>query len=251
MSFKNQIVVITGGANGIGKGLVESFAKEHAQVYFLDMDFEKGNSLENELNDKGYKVHFKMIDITKEEVLKEFFNKIPKIDVLCSNCGIFPQKKLLDMSVEEWEKVQKVNVTSTFLVTKFAIEKMIKAKYGRIILTSSITGPITGFPGWSHYGASKAALLGFMRSACLEVAKYGITINAVMPGNILTEGLIQQGNDYINAMKKSIPVGFLGDILDIANGVMFFAKKESRYITGQTLIIDGGQILPESLEALA
>ena len=251
MSFKNQIVVITGGANGIGKGLVESFAKEYAQVYFLDMDFEKGNSLENELNDKGYKVHFKMIDITKEEVLKEFFNKIPKIDVLCSNCGIFPQKKLLDMSVEEWEKVQKVNVTSTFLVTKFAIEKMIKAKYGRIILTSSITGPITGFPGWSHYGASKAALLGFMRSACLEVAKYGITINAVMPGNILTEGLIQQGNDYINAMKKSIPVGFLGDILDIANGVMFFAKKESRYITGQTLIIDGGQILPESLEALA
>ncbi|MCX3067765.1 SDR family oxidoreductase [Cetobacterium somerae] len=251
MSFKNQIVVITGGAKGIGRGLVESFAKENADVYFLDMDFESGNKLENELNDKGYRVHFRLVDITKEIELAEVIDKIPKIDVLCSNCGIFPQKKIMDMNVEDWEKVQKVNVTSTFLVTKHSIKKMIGAKYGRIILTSSITGPVTGFSGWSHYGASKAALLGFMRSACLEVAKFGITINAVMPGNILTEGLAQQGNDYINSMKKSVPVGFLGDVSDIANGVMFFAKKENRYITGQTLIIDGGQILPESLEALA
>ncbi|MHA4990740.1 SDR family oxidoreductase [Cetobacterium somerae] len=251
MSFKNQIVVITGGARGIGKGLVEAFAKENAEVYFLDMDFEKGNKLESELNDKGYRVHFKLVDITKELNLIEVMDKIPRIDILCSNCGIFPQKKIIEMNLEEWENVQKVNVTSTFLITKYAIQKMMRTKYGRIILTSSITGPVTGYPGWSHYGASKSALLGFMRSACLEVAKYGITINAVMPGNILTEGLIQQGNDYINTMKKSVPVGFLGDVSDIANGVMFFAKKESRYITGQTLIIDGGQILPESLEALA
>ena len=97
MSFKNQIVVITGGAKGIGRGLVESFAKENADVYFLDMDFESGNKLENELNDKGYRVHFRLVDITKEIELAEVIDKIPKIDVLCSNCGIFPQKKIMDM----------------------------------------------------------------------------------------------------------------------------------------------------------
>lgn len=250
MNFKNQTVVVTGGANGIGKGLVKAFAERGAEVYFLDMDLQKGKELETFLKEKNYKVQFFLGDITKEKEIEEIFSQISRIDILCSNCGIFPQKNILEMSLEEWEKVQKVNVTGTFIVVKQALIKMTHFNYGRIILTSSITGPVTGFPGWSHYGASKAALLGFMRSACLEVATKGITINAVMPGNILTEGLLKQGDDYINSMKKSVPVGFLGDVSDIANGVMFFAKKESRYITGQTLIIDGGQILPESLEAI-
>jgi 3-oxoacyl-[acyl-carrier protein] reductase len=118
-------------------------------------------------------------------------------------------------------------------------------------LTSSITGPVTGYPGWSHYGASKAGQLGFMRTAAIELAPYGITVNAVLPGNIATEGLAGMGEEYVRTMTASIPMRRLGSALDIANAALFFASDEAAYITGQSLVIDGGQILPESLAALA
>ena len=124
------------------------------------------------------------------------------------------------------------------------------ARRGRIVLTSSITGPITGFPGWSHYGASKAGQLGFMRTAAIELAPWNITVNAVMPGNIRTEGLDGLGAEYIASMEASIPQKRLGSVADIGNAALFFASEEAGYITGQTLVIDGGQILPESLTAL-
>ncbi len=125
-----------------------------------------------------------------------------------------------------------------------------KSNQGRVVITSSITGPVTGFPGWTHYGASKAAQLGFMRTACIEVAKYNITVNAVLPGNILTEGLIALGPDYERSMAASIPLKKLGIVEDIGYAALFLASKEASYITGQTIIVDGGQILPESMDAL-
>lgn len=125
-----------------------------------------------------------------------------------------------------------------------------RAEYGRVIITSSITGPLTGYPGWAHYGASKAAQLGFMRSAAIELAPYHITVNAILPGNILTEGLQDIGTNYLERMVSSIPLKRLGSIDDIAYATLFLASKEAGYITGQTLIIDGGQTLPESLDAL-
>ena len=125
-----------------------------------------------------------------------------------------------------------------------------KSGHGRIVLTSSITGPVTGFPGWSHYGASKAAQLGFMRTAAIELAPKKITVNAVLPGNIATEGLADMGAEYRKAMEASVPQGRLGEVDDIGNAALFFATKEAAYVTGQALVIDGGQILPESLAAL-
>ena len=110
--------------------------------------------------------------------------------------------------------------------------------------------PVTGFPGWAHYGVSKTGQLGFMRSATLEYARFGITINAVMPGNILTEGLQAQGETYLAQMRAAIPTHTLGTPRDIGTAACFFASDEAAYITGQTLIIDGGQVLPESPEAL-
>jgi len=126
-----------------------------------------------------------------------------------------------------------------------------KSGEGRIVITSSITGPVTGFPGWSHYGATKAGQLGFMRTACMELAKFGITVNAVMPGNVVTEGLADLGEDYMKGMAAAVPLGMLGDVEDIGHAALFFASREARYITGQTLIVDGGQILPESEDALS
>jgi 3-oxoacyl-[acyl-carrier protein] reductase len=142
------------------------------------------------------------------------------------------------------------NLKGTFLSVSAVLPEMKARKQGRIVITSSITGPITGFPGWSHYGASKAGQLGFMRTAAIELAPWGITVNAVMPGNIRTEGLDGLGADYIASMEASIPQKRLGSVADIANAALFFASEEAGYITGQTIVIDGGQVLPESLMAL-
>jgi 3-oxoacyl-[acyl-carrier protein] reductase len=122
--------------------------------------------------------------------------------------------------------------------------------YGRIVLTSSITGPITGHPGYAHYGASKAAMLGFMRSAAIELATSGVTVNAVMPGNVRTPGLDEAGEEHQRQMMASIPLRDFADPADIGWAVRFLASPEARYITGQTLIVDGGQVLPETPEAL-
>ena len=154
------------------------------------------------------------------------------------------------MTEADWDQMQNINLKGTFFVTQAALAYMKKQGYGRVVITASITGPITGYPGWSHYAASKAGQLGFMRSASLEYAKEGITINAVMPGNILTEGLAAQGEEYLGQMTRSIPARKLGKPEDIGYAVCFLASKEASYITGQTIIVDGGQILPESPEAI-
>jgi 3-oxoacyl-[acyl-carrier protein] reductase len=142
------------------------------------------------------------------------------------------------------------NLKGTLFSVQTCLPELKKSAAGRVVITSSITGPITGFPGWSHYGASKAGQLGFIRTAAIELAKYGITVNAVMPGNILTEGLEGMGDDYLKQMASSIPLKRLGSVEDIANAMLYFASEEAGYVTGQTIVVDGGQVLPESLEAV-
>ena len=144
-----------------------------------------------------------------------------------------------------------VNVKGTFFMVQAALPALTASGHGRVVVTSSITGPITGFPGWSHYGASKAAQLGFIRTAAMELAPKQITINAVLPGNIVTEGLAAMGQEYVDAMASTIPAGRLGTVADIGNAALFFSTDEAAYITGQTLVVDGGQVLPESLAAMA
>ena len=135
-------------------------------------------------------------------------------------------------------------------VREAAIPHFAKAKKGRVVLTSSITGPVTGYPGWAHYGASKSGQLGFLKTAAMELSKYNTTINAVLPGNILTEGLQDLGQDYLDAMAASIPLKRLGAVEDIGNAALFFASDEAGFITGQQIVVDGGQVLPESLAAV-
>jgi 3-oxoacyl-[acyl-carrier protein] reductase len=173
------------------------------------------------------------------------------VDILCANAGIFPQVKIEDMAPETWDEVMATNLKGAFLSVKACIPYLKKSSQGRVVLTSSITGPVTGYPGWTHYGATKAGQLGFMRTACIELAKYGITVNAVLPGNVITEGLIALGQGYMDTMAASVPLKRLGTVEDIGNAAAFLASKEAGYITGQTIIVDGGQIVPESLEALA
>jgi 3-oxoacyl-[acyl-carrier protein] reductase len=195
-----------------------------------------------------------LCDVTDWEAVEEMVtateSEFGSVDILCANAGIFPQTKIFEMDPEEWDQVMKTNLKSAFLCVKACIPQFKKKRNGRIILTSSITGPVTAYPGWSHYGASKSGQLGFMKTAAMELSKYGTTINAVLPGNIFTEGLQDLGQDYLDSMAATIPLKRLGVVEDIGNAALFFASDEASYITGQTLIVDGGQILPESLEAI-
>lgn len=249
VDLNNQVAVVTGGAKGIGKGISKVLSEQGAEVIILDIDREAGEETARDLEGCFYEM-----DVTKKDQVDYIFNKIEKIhgrlDILCSNTGIFPQAMLEKMTEDDWDLMQNVNLKGMFFVVQKALKIMKKQNYGRVVITSSITGPITGYPGWAHYGASKAGQLGFMRSAALEYAASNITINAVQPGNILTEGLKEQGEEYIEQMKSIIPAHELGRPEDIGYAVAFFASKEASFITGQNLVIDGGQILPESPDAL-
>jgi 3-oxoacyl-[acyl-carrier protein] reductase len=172
------------------------------------------------------------------------------IDIVCCNAGIFPAARLGEMNAADWDHVLGVNLKGTFLTVNACLPALKQSGKGRIIVTSSITGPITGYPGWSHYAASKAGQLGFVRTAAIELAPHKITVNAVLPGNILTEGVKALGVEYIARMTAAIPQKHLGSVEDIAYAALFLASDEAAFISGQTIVVDGGQVLPESHMAL-
>lgn len=253
-SLAGRSVIVTGGSKGIGLGIAAVFARHGAQVTIAARGAEAAEAAVAKLQAAGGKVRWSACDVTDFSSVEAMVNEAAAaqggLDVLCANAGIFPQTKLVDMDPAEWDHVMATNLRSSFFCVKAAIPHFEKAGKGRVVLTSSITGPVTGFPGWAHYGASKSGQLGFLKTAAMELARYNTTINAVMPGNIYTEGLQDLGQEYLDTMAASIPLGRLGAVDDIGNAALFFASDEAAYVTGQQLVIDGGQILPESLEAL-
>ncbi len=253
-SIKDRSVIVTGGSKGIGKGIARVFAKQGAKVMIAARGEAAAKAAVDEIIEAGGMAAYHLTDVCDWDQVQALTAATEKtfggVDILCANAGVFPQIKMVDMSPDDWDLVLDTNLKSTFLCVKAATPLLAKGGRGRIILTSSITGPVTGFTGWAHYGASKAGQLGFLRTAAIELSKQGITINAVMPGNIITEGLEGLGQDYLETMAASIPMKRLGVVEDIGNAALFFASDEAGYITGQTIVVDGGQILPESLEAL-
>jgi 3-oxoacyl-[acyl-carrier protein] reductase len=254
-SLKSKSVIVTGGSKGIGKGIAKVFAGHGAKVLIVARHLKDAEATAAELTKAGGTASAFAADVTKladmQAMAKAAFDRHGGLDVLCANAGIFPQAKIEEMSPESWDEVMDTNLKGTFLAIKACVPHLKNSGQGRIVITSSITGPVTGYPGWTHYGATKAGQLGFMRTACIELAKYGITVNAVMPGNIVTEGLVGLGEDYQRSMAASVPLKRLGSVEDIGHAAAYFASKEAAYVTGQTIVVDGGQILPESLEALA
>ncbi len=254
-SLQARSVIVTGGSKGIGKGIARVFAGHDAKVLIVARHLKDAEAAAQDLSGSGATVGAFAADVTKlsdmEAMAKTAVERHGGLDVLCANAGIFPQARIEEMSPESWDDVVNTNLKGTFLAIKACVPHLRKSSQGRVIITSSITGPVTGYPGWTHYGASKAGQLGFMRTACIELAKYGITVNAVMPGNIMTEGLEGLGEEYLKTMAAAIPLKRLGSVEDIGHAAAFLASKEAAYITGQTIIVDGGQVQPESLEALA
>ena len=251
-SIAGRAVVVTGGSRGIGKGIANVFARNGARVLITGRDSDAARAAADELSGD---VSFVQADVASREDCRRMAaiaqERLGGVDVLCANAGIFPKGRLRDLTEADLDEVLGTNLKGTVFSIQACLPALTRSGRGRVVLTSSITGPITGSPGWSHYGASKAGQLGFMRTAAIELAHTGITVNAVLPGNIVTEGLAELGEDYARVMAASIPLRRLGTVDEVGYAALFLATEEAAYITGQTIVVDGGQVLPEFFEAVA
>ncbi len=244
-SLRGRVALVVGGARGIGGAVSRRFTQAGARVVIADVLDNEGEALAAELG--GHYLH---TDISRAEeaeaAVAAATDGFGGLDIVVQNAGIFPWTLIEDTSPEEWARVLAVNLGGCFNVARAAVKPMKAQGHGRILFTSSITGPHVTSPGHGHYAASKAGINGFIRSAALEFAGYGITVNGVEPGNILTEGMkAHRSASFIRSMAEAIPLGRLGTPEDIASAFLFLASDEAAYITGTTIVVDGGQIIPE------
>lgn len=245
-----RVALVIGAAQGIGFGIASRFVEEGARVMIADRDAGAGTAAADRLGGSAV-AQFVAVDIGQKggaaQAVTETERLIGPLDVLVQNAGIYPWTLIENIEPEEWDQVLAVNLRGTFLAAKAAFLVMKARGRGRMVFTSSITGPRVTSPGHGHYSASKAGINGFIKAAALEFAPYGITVNGVEPGNIVTEGLTaNRSADFIRSMEEAVPLGRLGTPRDIANAALFLASDEADYITGTTIIVDGGQTLPES-----
>jgi len=240
-----KVAIVIGSARGIGKGIAQRFAEEGARLVLADWEEEAGRQTAEELG-----AAFMAADISRfdqaQALVELALATHGRLDIIVQNAGIYPWQLIEDTSPEDWDRVMAVNLRGSFNAAKAAVVPMKAQGSGRILFTSSITGPHVTSPGHGHYGATKAGINGFIRSAALEFSGYGITVNGVEPGNILTEAMQEhRGPAFIADMESSIPLGRLGTARDVANAFLFLASDEAGYITGTTIVVDGGQLLPE------
>ncbi|MBA4750133.1 MAG: SDR family oxidoreductase [Alphaproteobacteria bacterium] len=250
--LKDKVVLITGGSQGIGRGIAEVFVAEGARVMIISRTEANLKKVQDDIRTQGGALECRVADITKEEdmtrVVSDMIKTHGRLDVLIHNAaGLYPFTKAEEMSYGQWRAALETNLDGVFLVTKAVLSQMKKQKYGRIVYTSSISGPRVGLPGHSHYTAAKGGLTGFMKTIAVELARDGITVNAVEPGNVETEGFLDKNTpEAIKERIAPIPMGRFGTTHEIAYAHLFLASDEARYITGQSIIVDGGQTLPET-----
>ena len=243
--LQDKVALIIGSARGIGKGIAQRFAEEGARLVLADSEAEAGQATADELGAAFIRTDISLM-ADAEAAVALALSRHDRLDIVVQNAGIYPWQLIENTSPDDWDRVMAVNLRGTFNTTLAALAPMKAQGYGRMLYTSSITGPHVTSPGHGHYAASKAGINGFIRSAALEFSGYGITVNGVEPGNILTEAIeLHRGAAYIKNMEDSIPLGRLGSPRDVANAFLFLASDDASYITGTTIIVDGGQLLPE------
>jgi 3-oxoacyl-[acyl-carrier protein] reductase len=243
-----KVALIVGAARGIGRGIAERFAEEGAKLVLADTDTEHGRATANELG--GLFVATDISSMAEAEAAVALaVGRYDRLDIVVQNAGIYPWQLIENTSPDDWDRVMAVNLRGSFNAARAALTPMKAQRYGRMLFTSSITGPHVTSPGHGHYSATKAGINGFIRSAALEFSGYGITVNGVEPGNIMTEAILEQrGAEFIKGMEDAIPLGRLGTPRDVGNAFLFLASDEAEYITGTTIVVDGGQLLPEGAD---
>ncbi len=239
--LKNKIAVVTGGAQGIGKSIVQKLAENGAKVFIWDVNEERGKQTEKELREKGFDVTFMKVNIGDFQEVNESAKKIGEIDILVNNAGITRDKLLLRMNETDWDAVISVNLKGTFNCTKAFLPSMLKKRNGRIVNISSVIG-LMGNKGQSNYAASKAGIIGFTKSVAKEVASRNITCNAIAPGYIETEMTEKLPEEVKKAYIEVIPLRRPGKPEDVANVVLFLVSESASYITGQVINVDGGML---------
>ncbi len=242
ISFKNKNILITGASGGIGHALVKKFISLGANVIGSGTKSEKLDQLKKEYSN----IKVKKFDISDHSRIENFINEVAlefgNIDILINNAGTNIDNLSLRMKNEEWQKVIDVNLTSTFLLAKNAIKKMLKSKYGRIINITSVVGH-TGNVGQANYAASKAGIIGMSKSLAIEYAKKNITVNCVSPGFITSDMTLNIAEKVKLYLTSRIPMGKLGTGEDVSNCVAFLASEQASYITGETIHVNGGMYM--------
>lgn len=242
MRLKDRVAIITGGARGIGRAIVEVFSKEGATVLIWDV-VDAGEETAKDLQGQGYPVEFYRVDVSNAQEVQDtvdvIMNKYGRIDILGNNAGILRDKSFLKMSHVEWQQVIDVNLTGVFNCTKAVAPAMKEAGYGRIITTSSIVG-ITGAFGQTNYSAAKGGIIAMTKSWAKELGRHGITANAIAPGFIKTAMTDSIPDEIRQAGINQIPVKRIGEPEDIAYGYLYLASEEAGFVSGHTLSINGG-----------
>lgn len=253
LDLSGKCAIVTGGAKGIGLGIVKRLARSGAKVLIADLDESALVEVEKELDEEGYSVASIVTDVSNENDIKDMVqtcvSDLGSLDILVNNAGIFPSKAIAEMTKEEFDHVVAVNLRSVFVATKYGASAMRDAKKGgRIINITSIDALHPSMVGLAHYDASKHGVWGFTKNAAIEYANDKIWINAIAPGGIITPGVqAMQGPgasaEVVEAFMNKIPMKRMGDPDEIGKVALFLASEMSRYMTGEQIVVDGGALL--------
>lgn len=249
--LSNKVAIVTGAGQGIGAGIARVFAKAGAKVMVVNRTAANGENTVAEITDAGGTADLCAVDIGDidniEKAVADTVNKWGGVDIMLHNAASFLGGPVESYSEDDLETVLSVNLKACFRLSKAAIPHFRKRGGGRLLFTSSVTGPRVAMPGTSYYAASKGGMNAFIRTAAIELARENITVNGVEPGYIRTAAMeLLADEEGLAQMTKYIPAGFMGAPEDIAYAMLYLASDEARYITGQTICVDGGSTLPES-----
>jgi 3-oxoacyl-[acyl-carrier protein] reductase len=250
INLNGKIAIVTGAGRGIGEGIASVFTEEGAKVVCASRSVDEGEAVAEAIRKAGGDALYRQTDIRDEaecNALVAFaMEKYGRLDIMCHNAGIYPDLPMEEMPIEVWDDTINTNLRSCLLLTKPCIPIMRAQKWGRILFTSSITGPDVAQARLTAYASSKGGVNAFIKAASLELAKDGITVNAISPGNILIPSLLKlYGEDGVKVVERNVPVGHLGETDDIAYAMVYLASDQAKFVTGQAIVVDGGQILPE------
>jgi 3-oxoacyl-[acyl-carrier protein] reductase len=244
LKLENKVAIVTGSGQGIGKGIAIELAKEGAKIIVSDINQENVDKTVDEIESLGSEAAGVRADVSNfsdvSQLVKESVKKFGKVDILVNNAGIYPFKPLMNMEEEDWDNVLNVNLKGVFNCTKAVLPEMAKQNGGSIINIASIAGAVVGFSNLVHYSASKGGVLGFTRSAALELAQHKIRVNAIAPGAIETPGAKIADEEVAKQFVQAVPLKRMGQPIDIGKAVVFLASEDSSYITGQMIVVDGG-----------